>query len=415
MQSFHENISFQYQLSDSDYSDLLEHAIKMIDTYLDEHVINMCSPSFHTILTKDIFNLIDEQFFDLIESSTIWQNIILGVFQEAESFCFMWNVPVRSFNNSFIRKKYNYDSMNRKISALRNKPQPTQRTKEWYAFRHNLITASSAWKAIDTEKNRNAIIFEKCSPLNRDKFNYVNTDSPMHWGQMFEPVSITLYERMFNTTVEDFGCLPHDAYSFIGASPDGINVDAQNERFGRMLEVKNVVTREITGIPKRDYWIQMQLQMEVCDLNECDFLETKFVEYDSYHDYFTDSLDLSSASFTKDNKHKGMFMRFNNNGTPHYIYPPGNISTHTEYEAWEKHQHDNSMTWINNIYWKLDVLSCVLVLRNKKWFNSRLKEFIEVWDIVVKERTSGYAHRAPSSNTHKKKSMFDGVCMLTHS
>jgi len=55
-----------------------------------------------------------------------------------------------------------------------------------------------------------------------------------------------------------------------------------------MIEVKNVVSRVITGIPKEDYYIQMQLQMEVCDLNECDFVETKFIEYDSYNDYIED-------------------------------------------------------------------------------------------------------------------------------
>ena len=41
-----------------------------------------------------------------------------------------------------------------------------------------------------------------------------------------------------------------------------------------MLEVKNPVSREITGMPKKAYWAQMEIQMEVWDLNECDFLET---------------------------------------------------------------------------------------------------------------------------------------------
>jgi hypothetical protein len=46
-----------------------------------------------------------------------------------------------------------------------------------------------------------------------------------------------------------------------------------------MLEIKNVVSREITGIPKPEYYVQMQLQMEVCDLEECDFLETKLISH----------------------------------------------------------------------------------------------------------------------------------------
>ena len=49
-----------------------------------------------------------------------------------------------------------------------------------------------------------------------------------------------------------------------------------NERYGRLVEIKNIVNREITGIPKKEYWVQMQLQMEVTDLDECDFLETRF-------------------------------------------------------------------------------------------------------------------------------------------
>ena len=78
---------------------------------------------------------------------------------------------------------------------------------------------------------------------------------------------------MYKTKVYDYGCLPHPKYKFLAASPDGINDDPESPLFGRMLEIKNVVSRKITGIPKKEYWIQMQLQMEVCDLDECDFLE----------------------------------------------------------------------------------------------------------------------------------------------
>ena len=75
-------------------------------------------------------------------------------------------------------------------------------------------------------------------------------------------------------------------------------LDKNNYLFGRMLEIKNVVSREITGIQKSEYWIQMQLQMEVCELNECDFLETKFIEYLSYEEFKEDG----EFNFSKDNK-----------------------------------------------------------------------------------------------------------------
>jgi hypothetical protein len=45
-----------------------------------------------------------------------------------------------------------------------------------------------------------------------------------------------------------------------------------------MLEIKNISNRIIDGIPKEEYWVQMQIQMETCDLDECDFVETRFKE-----------------------------------------------------------------------------------------------------------------------------------------
>jgi len=84
----------------------------------------------------------------------------------------------------------------------------------------------------------------------------------------------------------------------------------------------------ITGIPKEDYYIQMQLQMEVCDLNECDFVETKFIEYDSYNDYIEDG----SGCFTHDEKYKGIIKVYINNNEQ-YVYDYMDIHC-TNIEEW---------------------------------------------------------------------------------
>ena len=55
---------------------------------------------------------------------------------------------------------------------------------------------------------------------------------------------------MNNTKISDFGCIQHEKYNYIGASPDGINTDPNSILYGRMLEIKNIVNRDITGIPK---------------------------------------------------------------------------------------------------------------------------------------------------------------------
>ena len=58
-----------------------------------------------------------------------------------------------------------------------------------------------------------------------------------------------------------------------------ITLASGNNKYGYLLEIKNPVSRKLTGIPKLDYWVQMQQQMYVTKLPYCDFLETiiKFV------------------------------------------------------------------------------------------------------------------------------------------
>ena len=67
-----------------------------------------------------------------------------------------------------------------------------------------------------------------------------------------------------------------------------------------------IVNRKITGIPKEEYWIQMQLQMETCNLNECDFLETRFCEYESKEEFEKDGTFTTSL----DGKPKGIIMYY---------------------------------------------------------------------------------------------------------
>lgn len=287
----------------------------------------------------------------------------------------------------------------RKIQHLKSIPQPVQRTPEWYQFRWNLITASNAWKAFGTQCSINQLIYEKCKPIEIMEPSpvptAVNTNTTLHWGQKYEPLSVMLYEYLYDSKVDDFGCIQHPKYPFIGASPDGIVVSSNTGRYGNMLEIKNIVNREITGIPKKEYWIQMQLQMEVCDLDKCDFLETKFEEYDRYSDYAQDAVT----------QHKGVIIQFDKDGIPHYEYMPFGL-TQEEKQQWEETTVDRcneTMVFIRYIYWKLAIMSCVLVLRDRLWFKNHVSQMQHVWNIIEQERASGnYEHRAPTKRIKKE-------------
>jgi putative phage-type endonuclease len=315
------------------------------------------------------------------------------------------------------------DAITTKIRTLQEKPQPEQRTPEWYTRRNNLITASSASKAFGSQASVNQLVYEKCK--NQPSIQGQNqnascspptplqgsVNSPLHWGQRYEPVTVMVYEHRNRTKLGEFGCIQHDTYPFIGASPDGINIDATSPMYGRMVEIKNIVNREITGRPKEEYWIQTQIQMEVCDLDECDFVETRFKEYDSKEDYDADA--TTTQGYSTNGNEKGIILWFQTAPAltqQGYVSPPIQLyeyapigATPYEYDRWEaeiftKHERLGS-TWVRTIYWYLDQYSCVLVRRNRLWFEEAVPILQQVWETIENERESGYEHRAPKRKT----------------
>ena len=85
---------------------------------------------------------------------------------------------------------------------MRNIIQPVQRTPEWYAFRWNLITASNAYKALDSQASINQLIYEKCQPLNQEKYKSSLTETPMSWGNKYEYLTSCIYEEKNQTTTQ---------------------------------------------------------------------------------------------------------------------------------------------------------------------------------------------------------------------
>ena len=400
--------------SDEYVFEFIETIFLLMDEYVKNDPTAIADPDFNENLFEDIKYIFDVQFEDQFDDYMCMysdESDMDELFEYAFKVYISSFLPERSIDhatNSATNPCIGLNPINQliedKINKLRNIPQPVQRTPEWYTFRHNLITASNAHKAFDSKSSINQLIYEKCQPVKSDNQNeeikMTNLNTPLHWGQKYEPLSVIIYEHLYNTKVEDFGCLPHSQYSFIGASPDGIIVNKESDRFGRMLEIKNVVSREITGIPKKEYWVQMQLQMEVCDLDECDFLETKFIEYtDSIH--YEEDLDTPKT----DGK-KGIAMYFNTHDLkPFYVYKPLNIINQADVDLWMENtmelHHGNQKSWIKNIYWKLEKLSCVLVLRNKEWFKNNVAQLENVWNMIKHDRIHGFEHRAPAKRVAK--------------
>jgi putative phage-type endonuclease len=377
------NLNFGYNFIEEELNNLLE---DVVDIY------------FNTFYPNKIFTF-DYEDEDDIDIDDI------DIDEDSDSIDI--DIDINIVETDCIKMDFNED-IEKKIQKLRDIPQPVQRTPEWYKFRWNLITASNAWKAFGTQASINQIIYEKCQPLKEivesstDEAKPVNVNSPLHWGQKYEPLTVMVYENQYGTKVEDFGCIQHDTYKFLGASPDGIIVNKESDRYGRMLEIKNVVSREITGIPKKEYWTQMQLQMEVCDLDMCDFLETKFIEYPDSNSFNDDILDEQNICLSKDNKIKGEIIYFHSKEGPRYIYKPLTYTQQEEIDKWKNTTIDTyekepyNYVYIKTLYWKLQVISCILVMRDRNWFKNSIGQLETVWNIIEKERITGYEHRAPN-------------------
>lgn len=421
-----DDLSSTVSLTPSDEMEIVESTVEDMYEYIEDNPNAICDPDFHESLTEYIQDLLNIYFENLYfdRNEDYFKDEIKSIIES--SFEMFYNMyPKRSYSNTLVLQKPDIPTIQEKIKKLKNKDQPAQRTSEWYMYRHNLITASNAYKVFENESSRNQLIYEKCvmpfipsaetENTESHPVSQVNVNSALHWGQKYEPISVMVYEHLYKTAVGDFGCIQHDTYHFIGASPDGINIDPSSPIYGRMLEIKNPVSREIDGVPKKEYWVQMQQQMEVCDLDECDFLETKFIEYVNEDEFNKDG----EFAETADGNMKGIIMYFSNKyGNPVYKYKPLDIDNADDFLVWEEQQMDeneDTMTWIKNIYWKLDQISCVLVQRNQKWFHDNVGAMKELWAIVEKERQTGFSHREPKKRV-KKADAYEpvgGGCLIT--
>ena len=116
----------------------------------------------------------------------------------------------------------------------------------------------------------------------------------VHHGKKYEEIGNMFYSFRNNVSVGEYGLIQHDKHTFIGASPDGIcdknTTDGHNlsKLIGRLLEIKFPAIRKIKMQGNLDgdicphyYYVQVQTQLFVTNLDECDFLQCKVEEYES--------------------------------------------------------------------------------------------------------------------------------------
>lgn len=383
-------------ITNTDMDEFRESIYLIIEDFVQKNVLEYMYYDFKERIYEYTYNIVEILYKEVIDEiphiniSDLIEDIIILYFSLLQK--------PRSYHGPHITTPRNKRDIQKQIQKLRSIPQPEQNTPDWFDFRWARLTASAAWKALDSDAKKNELIYKKCCPIDPAKYKSVNINSATHHGHKFEPLSTMFYEHTFKTEIEEFGCIPDQNNYEFGASPDGINVKRNSERYGYLLEIKNPVSRKLTGIPKKEYWVQMQFQMHVTGLHTCDFLETIFKEYENEEEYNKDGV----FGKTNNGNPKGVIVCFHNGNKPVYEYAPWNC-TEKEFNKWYDSIMDNNdnLSWITNTYWYMQNYSCVTVPYNEDWFNKAKPHFKNIWKIIERERVEGYDHRKPKKRSRK--------------
>lgn len=304
----------------------------------------------------------------------------------------------------------------KQFDVLRAIVLPEQKSPEWFEMRNGKITASDGGTVLDVNSHEPQFKFI----IKKTLFPPFESNEFVHHGTKYEDIATMIYEYRMNVMTDEFGLIGHPKYNFLGASPDRIcnkyKLDGihKSKYIGRMLEIKCPYVRKIkmTG-PIIDnicpiyYWVQTQLQLECCDLEECDFWQTEIKEYESRYD-FNEDTDPDEPFRSKTTKfEKGCVIQllpkkrmmetiekdYNQvvYESSKYIYPPKVEMSPHDCDVWisealtdmryDKKYDDYYFDKV--IYWKLVTSKNVLINRDRKWFADSLPQLKQMWDYVL--------------------------------
>ena len=262
------------------------------------------------------------------------------------------------------------------LEELKKLPFVKQRSEEWFELRKNRLTASDLEDAI---KENNIRLAKKKAGVIKDTTNYT-TIPALKWGVMFEPMASRCYSQACgNIYIAEFGLIAHKQLEHFGASPDGIN------EMGIMIEIKCPYSREIIDNHIIDkYYMQIQGQLAVCDLQECDYIECVFKTIDSPYKYV--------YSITNDHNDKtvnhGIIAEYKNyqTGEIEYLYSGEGLKASKAFDDINRQVHEmdkqEHMQFIKLTPWYLEKMNIQRVTFDAELWKETVPKIIAFWDKV---------------------------------
>jgi putative phage-type endonuclease len=280
-------------------------------------------------------------------------------------------------------------------------------------MRNNMITASSGATALSENP------YEKVEGFIMEKvFGREFMDNEfVHHGKKYESIATMLYEHLKNQKVDEYGLIQHPKISFLGASPDGIcskytlDGDINLKNYGRMVEIKCPFRRKINmhgiiddHICPHYYWIQIQLQLECCDLEYCDFWQCDIQEYTTIEDWMkpvetNHRIEQNEISDIKDEWTYGFVLQYKMDNykkrsdtdkevfCSKYIYAPNHLGSYQDKILLaNKLSEENDIpgfTFDRVLYWRVVNSHCCEIKRDRKWFADKYPIFKDVWERIA--------------------------------
>lgn len=275
------------------------------------------------------------------------------------------------------------DVLQETIETIFSSHQVEQRSDQWYEDMKHMLTASEFSSLFEGDRTYQNLVLSKINPEKRNTIKACPTGTLVAtgWGIRFEPVVRNYLETTWECKIYEAGRLKHATNSRLGASPDGIIINSK-DRFGRLVEIKCPYSRKIgEGIPYK-YWVQMQIQMEVTNLFECEYVE---VEIESINPKKL-TLDLSGNYLEK-----GFIYLVEKDNEYMYLY--------SEEEKNKYVQNDYNL--METIPYGIKNIYIVCVKRDISWYESTKVNQETFWNDVEKAKSGDYILMEPRVKKQK--------------
>ena len=304
------------------------------------------------------------------------------------------------------------------ILRLQQLPQSAQKSAQWHNESLNLLTGHEFGSVCyGTLRGKEAVMAKKCGVpvvINEHEqethsqivFTYSEDGklSPFKWGWRFEPVVRDLYERCWaeGSVFDGLGRIRHPVLPRLAASPDGLITSGP--RSGRLIEIKSPITREITGIIPDDYYCQMQLQAEVCDVEAVDYIEMRFtailLKPDTANPTYSDAMCAKNPWMGKicvvaNAVAEGEAL---NPETYTYAYSPlfpSDKAGFTECCAWLPTLDSGKIILEESIWYVYDYFTTTLPRNRRWWADVGYPAYVDFWrDVDIARKTDRFGEKA---------------------